>query len=106
MTTGRKTTHINTFGYNMTKTELITNLSADTGISKASVTLVVDGLAKAATAKLTAVGEFLMPGVGKLATSHRAAKTGRNPRTGDAVEIPPSVGIKFKPAKTLRDAVN
>lgn len=49
--------------------------------------------------------EVTLPGVGKLVVDVRAARTGRNPATGEAIQIPEKCVVKFRPAKTLRDAV-
>ena len=47
-----------------------------------------------------------IPGFGTFVTSHRAARTGRNPQTGAAIEIGASTVAKFKPAKGLKEALN
>lgn len=90
----------------MTKYELIASIAGDTNTSKAAVELVLDGLAEVTAGQLATIGELSLPGIGKLAVSYRAARTGRNPRTGQAVDIQASVSVKFKPAKALKDAVN
>lgn len=90
----------------MTKNELIARIAADTNASKTAVTLVLESLAEVTTGKLATDGEFSIPGIGKLKASMRAARTGRNPRTGEPVNIPPVIGVKFAAAKTLKDALN
>ena len=50
-------------------------------------------------------GEVTLPGVGKLKTDRRAARTGRNPQTGEALEIPAKTVIKFVAVKALKDAL-
>lgn len=47
-----------------------------------------------------------LPGLGKLKTSTRAARTGRNPQTGAPVEIPERIAVKFSAGKALDDALN
>lgn len=50
-------------------------------------------------------GEVTLPGVGKLKTDTRAARAGRNPATGETIQIPAKTVIKFVPAKLLKDAL-
>lgn len=91
----------------MTKDELIAHIAEETAVSKTNVRVVLDSLAStAATHLATSTEDFALPGIGKLATGVRQARTGRNPRTGETVNIPASVSVKFKPAKALKDAVN
>lgn len=89
----------------MTKTELIAHIAADTNTSKTAVALVLESLADAASEQLVGAGEISLPGIGKLTAASKAARTGRNPRTGEAVQIPASVAVKFKAAKSLKDAI-
>lgn len=90
----------------MTKNELIARIADDTNLSKTSVALVLDGLADVAAGQLATSREISLPGIGKLETVSKAARTGRNPRTGESVDIPASVSVKFKAGKALKDAVN
>ena len=76
------------------------------GISKADA-------GKAVTAMLDVLKEALakgdkvsLPGFGTFEITERAARTGRNPQTGAAIEIAASKGVKFKAGKALKDAVN
>lgn len=50
--------------------------------------------------------EAVLPGLGKLKTSTRAARTGRNPQTGEAIQIPERVAVKFAAGKALEDTLN
>lgn len=50
--------------------------------------------------------EVTIPGLGKLKTAPRASRTGRNPRTGEAMEIAARTAVKFAPSKALSDALN
>lgn len=56
-------------------------------------------------AELAEGGEATLPGLGKLKTDRRAARTGRNPQTGEALQIPAKTVIKFVPAKALKEAL-
>ena len=90
----------------MTKNELIFRIANDTNTSRAAVELVLESLAEVVAGQLATIGDISLPSIGKLSVSHRAARTGRNPRTGQPVDIQASAAVKFKPAKALKDAVN
>jgi DNA-binding protein HU-beta len=90
----------------MTKTELIAAIADRTLMSKAAVALTLESLADVTAGQLATAKEISLPGIGKLATSTRPARTGRNPRTGESVAIAASTSVKFKVAKSLKDAVN
>ena len=74
-------------------------------ISKADMTAVVEGLSDIVHEQLARGEEITLPGVGKFTVTERAARTGRNPQTGEALEIPASRQPKFKAAKVLKEAV-
>ncbi len=75
-------------------------------ISKADMEAVVESLGEIVQNRLAAGSEVVLPGVGKLAVSERAARTGRNPQTGEAVHIPASRSARLKPSKALKEALN
>lgn len=50
--------------------------------------------------------EVVLPGLGKLVTVNRAERKGINPQTGESIDIPAKLDVKFKPNKALRDALN
>lgn len=89
----------------MTKSELIEAIAVLSGESAAASERVVDALIRQARDTLAAGGEITLPGLGKFEAADRAARTGRNPGTGAALDIPATRVVKFKPAKALRDAV-
>ena len=89
----------------MTKTELIAQLAADSGIAKADVEKVLDALAQEAITELAQGIPLTIPGVVKLTPKARAARTGRNPRTGEAVAIPAKTAVTAKVSSTLAKAV-
>lgn len=66
---------------------------------------VVDQIFGAITATLTVGGEVDLNAFGKLTRVERAARMGRNPQTGKSIKIPAKKGVKFKPAKHLKDLV-
>ena len=95
----------------MNKSELIAAIAADTRLAKHNVDIVLDSLAKVVTGHLAGAdphvdAEVTLPGLGKLKTTTRAARTGRNPATGAPIEIPERVALKFAPAKSLDDRLN
>lgn len=89
----------------MTKVELIHALASQADLSKAQAERVLGALADIATAELQKCNEALLPGIGKLRVTDRAARTGRNPQTGAPVEIPASKAVKFKATSSLKDAL-
>ena len=90
----------------MNKQELISKISEKTGLTKADVNRVVDGYHEAVMHALKKGGDVRLVGFGTFLVGHRAATTGRNPRTGATIKIPASKRPKFRPGKQLVDAVN
>lgn len=90
----------------LTKKELIAKVADETGYSRKDTELVLDSLAGTVSEMLASGAEFVLPGVGKFSTSQRAARTGRNPATGESIQIPASTSVKFSATKALKDAVN
>ena len=89
----------------MTKTELIAIAAEKTGMTKKDAELVVNATLEAMTAELTAGNRAQLAGFGIFETKTRQARTGRNPKTNEVIEIPASTSVTFKPSKTLKDAV-
>ena len=58
-----------------------------------------------ATKEAKSSGQFVVPGLGKAVKANRKARTGRNPRTGEAIQIPAKTVVKFRLAKAFKDAV-
>ena len=90
----------------MNKNDLIANVASNTGLSKADSTKAVDGVIEAIIDSLKTKTEIRLVGFGTFSVSRRAATTGRNPRTGEAIQIPASNQPKFKAGKALKEAVN
>ncbi len=90
----------------MNKNDLIAEVANNTGLSKADSTKAVDGVIEAIIASLKTKTEVRLVGFGTFSVSRRAATTGRNPRTGEAIQIPASNQPKFKAGKALKEAVN
>lgn len=90
----------------MSKANLIDEIAARTGIRKKDVDAVLDTLGEVAKAAIVSGSDLTIPGVGKIAPRQKAGRTGRNPATGQPIEIPASIAITFKAAKALKDAAN
>ena len=90
----------------MTKTDLVTVVAAETKVAKKDVEAVVAATLDAITAALNEGDKVQLIGFGTFEVKDRAAKTGRNPATGEAIEIAASKQIKFSAGKTFKDQVN
>ena len=64
-----------------------------------------DALSEIAYREVRGTGEITLPGIGKLVKKDRAARMGRNPMTGESIQIPAKVVVKFRVAKAAKDAV-
>ena len=87
------------------KAELVQNVANAVGDSKKSVAPVVDAVFEQIEAFLADGEKVQLIGFGSFEVSDRAARKGRNPQTGDEIEIPASKVPAFKPGKALKDAV-
>ena len=87
----------------MTKSAIISHLAAKAALPKKHVATVLELLATLAAKE--AKNSFQIPGLGKLALRHRAARMGRNPQTGEPLKIPAKRVVRFRVAKALKDAV-
>ena len=90
----------------MNKSELIDAIAADSGLSKADAGRALDGFTSAITGALKGGNSVSMVGFGTFSVKHRAARSGRNPRTGETIQIAASNNPSFKAGKALKDAVN
>lgn len=88
------------------KQDVVDTVAASTNMTKADVNRVIDGIFDSITSKLASGGQVTFVGFGTFSTSDRAARQGRNPQTGETINIPASTAPKFKPGKALKDAVN
>lgn len=90
----------------MTKSQTLTALAETTGLGKKEVTSVLDALTEMAYKEVAGPsGEFTIPGIGKLVKKNRAARMGRNPATGESIQIKAKTVVKFRVAKAAKDAV-
>ena len=90
----------------MNKSELIEHIAKQADISKAAATRALDAVVGGVKSTLKKSGSVTIVGFGTFAVTKRAARTGRNPRTGTAIKIKAAKVPKFKPGKALRDALN
>lgn len=90
----------------MNKQDLISAVASESDISKAKAALAVDAVMNAIKGTLKSGDSVRLVGFGTFSVSDRAATTGRNPRTGEKIDIPASKQPKFKAGKELKEAVN
>ncbi|MFP6736270.1 MAG: HU family DNA-binding protein [Rhodospirillales bacterium] len=90
----------------MNKNDLVSSVADGAGMSKADAAKAVEGVFGAITNELQSGGEVRVVGFGTFSVANRKATTGRNPRTGESIQIPASKQPKFKAGKGLKDAVN
>jgi len=90
----------------MNKTELIEHIATNADISKAAAGRSLDAMIAAIKATLKKGNSVTLVGFGTFAVSQRAARTGRNPRTGEAIKLKKAKVPKFRPGKALKDALN
>jgi len=90
----------------MNKSELIDAIAADSGLSKADAGRALDGFTAAVTKALKKSDSVSLVGFGTFAVKRREARSGRNPRTGETIQIKASNNPSFKAGKALKDAVN
>ncbi|WP_372808801.1 HU family DNA-binding protein [Pontiella sp.] len=87
----------------MTKSQIIAAVAEKADISKTQAKDALEALA--ALAYEGAADGFTIPGIGKLVKVERAARSGRNPATGETIQIPAKTVLKFRIAKAAKDAV-
>ena len=90
----------------MNKAELIEAVSGQTGLQKADATRAVDAVFDSISSALKAGDSVALLGFGTFVVKTRAARSGRNPRIGETIEIAASKVPGFKAGKGLKDAVN
>ena len=90
----------------MNKADMIARVSETTGLPKATTELAVNTIFTALTDGMAKNDTIAIAGFGTFSVKARAARKGRNPRTGDEIDIPASNVPGFKAAKALKDACN
>jgi len=89
----------------MNQKELIAQIATINGESKITVETLLKTAADVIAAELAEGGEVTLPGLGKLSVKAKPARTGRNPKTGEEMDIPAKRVPKFSAAKALKDVV-
>jgi DNA-binding protein HU-beta len=89
----------------MTQSDVINYFAERTGMKRAQVKQLFEDLANLATTEVKSNGEFVLPGFGKLVRSERKAREGRNPATGETIQIPAKTTLKFRVGKAMKDSV-
>ena len=90
----------------MNKSDLIDEMAENGGMSKADAGRALEAFVDAVTRQLKYGNSISLVGFGTFSVKHRAARMGRNPRTGEAIQIKASNVPSFKAGKGLKDAVN
>ncbi len=90
----------------MNKNDLVAAVAGQTGLSKSDAAKAIDGVTSAITSALQGGTEVRLVGFGTFSVSHRKATTGRNPRTGERIQIAARNVAKFKASKALKAEVN
>ena len=90
----------------MNKTELVEAIAQDSGLSNADARKAVESFITTVQSTLTQGDEIALTGFGKFSVAQRGARTGRNPQTGEEVQIKASKAPKFTAGAALKNAVN
>lgn len=106
ITRGQATLGTQQLGEALNKTDLIDTLASATGLAKKDAATAVDGVLAAITDALKKGDEVRLVGFGTFTVSERAATKGRDPRTGETIDIAASRQAKFRASKGLKDALN
>jgi len=89
----------------MTRTEFVDALASATNMDKKDAKLFLDALTSVVEREIKAGGEVPLRGLGKFKVQNRKARVGRNPMTGEPVQIPAKTVVKFTVAKALKDLI-
>ena len=90
----------------MNKNDLVASVANDSGLSKADAAKAVDSVFDTISKALSNGSDVRLVGFGTFGVTQRRASEGRNPRTGERIQIPASRQPKFKAGKALKNAVN
>jgi len=89
----------------LTKAQTVSYFAKKFDISKKVASSVIDEMAALAVAETKKAGAFTFPGIGKLVLVKRKARVGRNPATGEPINIPAKTVVKMRVAKACKDAI-
>jgi len=94
---------INTMPKALSKSQIASAIADKNGITKKQAALILEHIAE--LAYKNAKNTFTLPGLGKLVLVNRKARIGRNPATGEQIQIPAKRVVKFRVAKAAKDAI-
>jgi DNA-binding protein HU-beta len=89
----------------VTKNQIVTHFAEKFELSKKAASSIIDEMAMLAIAETKKAGAFTFPGVGKLVLVKRKARKGRNPATGEEINIPAKTVVKMRIAKSCKEAI-
>jgi DNA-binding protein HU-beta len=89
----------------MSQSEVLGHFAEKTGMSRAQVKEFFEELHSLALREVMSNGEFILPGLGKLVKSQRREREGRNPATGEAIQIPAKTTLRFRVGKNVKRSV-
>src|SRR5919202_6772509 len=89
----------------MSQSEVVNHFAEKTGLKRSQVKEFFEELANLASTEVKNNGEFVLPGFGKMVLSQRKAREGRNPQTGETIQIPAKTTLKFRLGKSMKDTV-
>ena len=89
----------------LTKAQIVSYFAKKFDLSKKTAGLVIDEMAALGVAETKKAGSFAFPGIGKLVLVKRKARVGRNPATGEPINIPAKTVVKMRIAKACKDAI-
>ena len=90
----------------MSKADLVEKIAKDVDIAKAVAERVLNSILQNITKAVTKGDSVQLIGFGTFASGKRAARVGRNPKTGEAIQIPAAKTVKFTAGKAFKDSVN
>jgi DNA-binding protein HU-beta len=89
----------------ITKSQIVAHFANKFELSKKTASSIIDEMAMLATTETKKAGVFTFPGIGKLVLSKRKARKGRNPATGEEINIPAKTVVKMRIAKACKEAI-
>jgi len=89
----------------MTKTQLVRHMAEKLETNNKTAATFLDTLAETAIKETKKSGIFVIPGLGRLVKANRKARMGRNPQTGEPIQIKAKTVVKFRVAKSAKDAI-
>ena len=89
----------------MTKSQLIRHLAERAGTNNKTAAAFLEHLTDTAVKEVKKSGVFVVPGIGRLVKAHRKARMGRNPFTGESIQVKAKTVVKFRVAKAAKDEI-